>query len=184
MGKFRLIIIATFQLVFRALYKIPFLSTLIHNLTCFLAGFSRLFSGTRPLPIYAKGKNSREWIHVNDHCEALLMLYLKGKNGENYNIGSGKNLSNVQLVNKILKIFKKNKIFIGNKVRIKFVKDRPGHDFRYSLNSNKIQKSIKWKCKINFDRGLKQTVFWYLTNKSFFKKIAKNKYDIRLGLKL
>ena len=138
----------------------------------------------KELPIYAKGKNSREWIHVNDHCEALLMLYLKGKNGENYNIGSGKNLSNVQLVNKILKIFKKNKIFIGNKVRIKFVKDRPGHDFRYSLNSNKIQKSIKWKCKINFDRGLKQTVFWYLTNKSFFKKIAKNKYDIRLGLKL
>ena len=92
----------------------------------------------KELPIYAKGKNSREWIHVEDHCEALLRLYLKGKTGENYNVGSGKNLRNIDLVKKILKIFKSLGIKIGKKSKIKFVKDRPGHDFRYALNNKKI----------------------------------------------
>ena len=120
------------------------------------------------LPIYAKGKNSREWIHVEDHCRALFTLYLKGKNGENYNVGSGKNLTNIDLVKKILKIFKKMKHKIGNKTKIKFVKDRPGHDFRYALNSKKIRLKLQWRPKINFDKGLKNTVEWYLKNKFFF----------------
>ena len=134
------------------------------------------------LPIYARGKNSREWIHVEDHCKALFTLYLKGKNGENYNVGSGKNLKNIDLVKKILRIFKKMKYKIGNKTKIKYVKDRPGHDFRYALNSKKIRLKLKWRPEIKFDEGLENTVEWYLKNEFFLNKISKKKYESRLGL--
>ena len=136
----------------------------------------------RELPIYAKGKNSREWVHVEDHCSALFKLYLKGKNGESYNIGTGENLRNIDLVKKIIKICKLMKIKIGNKSKIKFVKDRPGHDLRYALDNNKIYKLFKWKPKIKFNEGLKNTITWYLNNKNFLKAISKKKYDKRLGL--
>ena len=136
------------------------------------------------LPIYAKGKNSREWIHVEDHCRALFTLYLKGKNGENYNVGSGKNLTNIELVKKILKVFKKMKHKIGSKTKIKFVKDRPGHDFRYALNSKKIRFKLQWRPKIKFDKGLENTVVWYLKNNFFLNKISRKKYGKRLGLKV
>ena len=138
----------------------------------------------KELPIYAKGKNSREWIHVEDHCEALLRLYLKGKMGENYNVGSGKNLRNIDLVKKILKIFKSLGIKIGKKSKIKFVKDRPGHDYRYALNNKKILRKLKWRNKIAFEDGLRETVKWYLANKSFIKQIKRKKYEKRLGLGL
>ena len=138
----------------------------------------------KELPIYAKGLNSREWIHVDDHCEALFKLYLKGKNGESYNVGSGINLRNIDLVKKILKICMSMKIKIGNKTKIKFVKDRPGHDFRYALNNKKILKHLKWKPKVNFERGLKETIKWYLNNKKFLNKITKKNYERRFGLKI
>ena len=143
---------------------------------------SNIFNN-KELPIYAKGKNSREWIHVEDHCEALFRLYLKGKNGESYNVGSGKNLKNIDLVKKILSIFKTMKIKIGKKSKIKFVKDRPGHDFRYALNSNKILKKLNWKPEIKFENGLRETISWYLENKSFLKSISKKSYEKRFGLK-
>ena len=133
------------------------------------------------LPIYAKGQNSREWIFVEDHCEALLMLYLKGKSGESYNIGSGINMKNIVLVKKILKICKQMKIKIGRKTKIKYVKDRPGHDFRYALNSDKIFKNLRWKSKINFEDGLKETIEWYLQNKRFLSRLSKD-HEKRLGL--
>ena len=136
----------------------------------------------KELPIYAKGQNSREWIHVEDHCEALFKLYLKGKNGESYNVGTNNNLRNIDLVNKILKICKSMHIKIGKKTKIKFVKDRPGHDFRYALNNKKIQKKLNWKSKISFDQGLRQTIKWYLDNKNFLKNISKKDYQYRLGL--
>ena len=138
----------------------------------------------KELPIYANGKNSREWIHVYDHCEALLRLYLKGNSGESYNVGTNKNLENIDVVKKILKICKKMNIEIGKKTKIKFVKDRPGHDFRYALNSNKIKKKLNWKSKISFDKGLEQTIRWYLINKNFLKNISKKDYQNRLGLNL
>ena len=144
---------------------------------------SNIFNN-KELPIYAKGNNSREWIHVNDHCEALFRLYLNGKNGECYNVGSGINLKNIDLVKKIIKICKAMKINIGTKTKIKFVKDRPGHDFRYSLNNKKIFKQLKWKPKINFEEGLKDTIHWYLSNKNFLKGISKKNYEKRLGLKI
>ena len=112
----------------------------------------------KELPVYAKGKNSREWIYVEDHCEALFRLYLRGKDGESYNVGSGVNLQNINLVKKIIKICKIMKIKIGKKSRIKFVKDRPGHDVRYALNSRKIYNQLKWKPKVNLNRGLISTI--------------------------
>ena len=136
------------------------------------------------LPIYAKGKNSREWIHVNDHCEALYKLYLKGKIGESYNVGTGENLKNIDLVKKILKICRVLKIDIGHKSKIAFVKDRPGHDFRYALNSRKINKKLKWKPKISLNDGLKKTVNWYFNNKKFLRNISKSKYEKRIGLNI
>ena len=136
----------------------------------------------KELPIYAKGLNSREWIYVEDHCEALFRLYLKGKPGENYNVGSSINMRNIDLVKKILKSFQILKIKVGKKVKIKFVKDRPGHDFRYALNSNKIKKNLKWKPKTNFNQGIIKTIKWYLNNNLFLKDVFKKKYFKRLGL--
>jgi dTDP-glucose 4,6-dehydratase len=138
----------------------------------------------KELPIYSKGQNSREWVHVLDHCEALFALYLKGKVGQSYNVGSNKNIKNIDLVKKIIRLFELKKIKIGNKVKVKFVKDRPGHDFRYALNSNKIYKSLKWKSKINIEKGLSQTVDWYLSNKKFLSSISKKLYEKRLGLNI
>ena len=135
----------------------------------------------KELPIYAKGRNSREWIHVKDHCEALFKLYLNGKNGENYNVGSGINLRNIDLIKKILKICKKMNIKIGNKTRVKFVKDRPGHDFRYALNSNKIKSKLKWTPKYTFEKGIMKTFKWYLDNQNYFKNFSKNDITKRLG---
>ena len=138
----------------------------------------------KPLPIYGKGKNSREWMHVFDHCEALLKIFNKGKIGESYNIGSNENLKNIDIAKKLLKISKNKSLNITAKSKIKFVKDRPGHDFRYALNSNKIYKKLRWKSKINLHSGLSQTFVWYMKNIIFFKTISKKLYIKRLGLKI
>ena len=137
----------------------------------------------KTLPIYGKGKNSREWIHVHDHCEALLKIFLRGKIGESYNVGSNKNINNIDLTKKIIKISKNNFYRLGKKVKIKFVKDRPGHDFRYALNCKKIHKELKWKAKINLKEGLENTFQWYINNKNFFTSVSKKLYAKRLGLK-
>ena len=132
------------------------------------------------LPIYGKGFNSREWIYVEDHCEALYKVYLSGKIGSFYNIGSNKNLTNIQVSKELLKIAKKN-IKVGKKVKIKFIKDRPGHDKRYALNSKKILKELKWKPKTNFSKGIKHTFEWYYKNKMFYKSLNKRDITQRLG---
>ncbi|MDC0231802.1 dTDP-glucose 4,6-dehydratase [Pelagibacteraceae bacterium] len=138
----------------------------------------------KPLPIYGKGKNSREWMHVQDHCEALFMIYKKGNVGENYNIGSGVNLKNIDIAKKLLNIAKIKYSRVSQKVKIKFIKDRPGHDFRYALNNNKIHKKLGWKTKISLQAGLLQTFNWYINNKNFFKSVSKKLYTKRLGLKV
>ena len=134
------------------------------------------------LPIYGKGKNSREWIYVMDHCEALVKIFKKGKIGNFYNIGSNKNIINIEICKKLLKIAK-SKVNIGKNVKIKFVKDRPGHDIRYALNSNKIINELNWKPKTNFEEGLIKTFNWYLNNQNYFKLLNKKDIDSRLGLK-
>ena len=137
----------------------------------------------RPLPIYAKGKNSREWMHVQDHCEALLTIYLKGKTGENYNVGSGINIKNIDLAKKLIKIANKKYKINNKKVKIKYTEDRPGHDFRYALDSKKIKKKLGWKAKIALDKGLAETFSWYVNNNYFFRSIPKKLYLNRMGLK-
>ena len=136
----------------------------------------------KPLPIYGKGQNSREWIHVLDHCEALLKIFYKGKIGESYNVGSNQNVKNINLAKKLIKILKNNSLIMGNKVKIKLVKDRPGHDFRYALNSKKMRNELKWKSKINLNQGLISTFKWYLNNMKFFSSVPKKLYNKRLGL--
>ncbi len=138
----------------------------------------------KSLPVYGRGNNTREWIYVKDNCEAILKIFLKGKNGENYNVGTGIKLKNIDIVKKIFKIAKKNKIKLGRKAKIVFVKDRPGHDLRYALNSNKIRKKIKWKHKVSHTKGLEDTFKWYKDNLGYFKKISKKSIAVRLGLKL
>ena len=134
------------------------------------------------LPVYGKGTNSREWIYVKDHCEALIKIYKKGKLGNFYNIGSNKNLMNIDICNKLIKIAK-SKNTIGNKVKIKFVKDRPGHDVRYALNSKKIINELKWKPKTSFENGLRKTFDWYASNKNYFDNLKKEDFLRRIGLR-
>ena len=137
----------------------------------------------KSIPVYGKGNNLREWIYVKDNCEALYKIFKKGKIGENYNVGSGIRLRNIDLVKLILSIAKKNNISLRNKKKILYVKDRPGHDKRYALNSNKIKKKLGWKHKTSLKKGLSHTIEWYLKNKKFFDKISNRDFTKRLGLK-
>ena len=138
----------------------------------------------KPLPIYGKGLNSREWIYVEDHCRALEILSLKGKLGENYNIGSGMNLTNIKLTKLVIKIMKNKLPKTERRIKIKFVKDRPGHDIRYALNSKKMHKKFKWTALIKINVGLSKTIDWYINNLGYFNSISKKKHVNRVGLKI
>jgi dTDP-glucose 4,6-dehydratase len=136
----------------------------------------------RPIPIYGKGKNVREWIFVKDHCNALIKISEKGIIGENYNIGSETILSNVEIAKKIISNFKK--ITYNNiKTIINLVKDRPGHDFRYCLDSSKIKNKLKWKCDNNFDQKINETIKWYI-NKFRINYFKNKDFKYRIGLKI
>ena len=132
------------------------------------------------LPIYGKGLNSREWIYVDDHCEALVKIFEKGKIGNFYNIGSNLNLNNIKISKLLIKIAK-IKFNVGRNVKIKYVKDRPGHDIRYALNSNKLIKNLKWKPKTNIINGLRKTFDWYLKNPKYYSTLKKKDITTRLG---
>ena len=125
------------------------------------------------IPIYGNGKNIRDWIYVEDHCEAIELIIKKGKLFTQYLIGSRNNLSNIKLVKKICKILDR---IVPNKFGLKsyselitFVKDRLGHDKRYSIEPGRIEKELKWKPKHNFDSALLTTIKWYLKNKNYWK---------------
>ena len=133
------------------------------------------------LTLYGKGINSREWIFVEDHCEALLKVSKSGKIGNFYNIGSNKNIENIQVCKHLINIAK-SQIKIGKKVKIKFVKDRPGHDIRYALNSKKIINEIGWRPKTSFKKGLIRTFEWYLNNQDYYSSFNKKDILKRLGL--
>jgi dTDP-glucose 4,6-dehydratase len=137
----------------------------------------------KPIPIYGIGKNVREWIYVEDHCDALIKIAEKGIIGENYNVGSGTILNNVQIAEKIILNFKKIIHSKNIKTKIYFVKDRPGHDLRYCLNSSKIKNKLKWKCKSSFDQRINETIIWYINK--FKNNYFKNKdFKYRIGLKI
>ena len=135
----------------------------------------------KPLPIYGKGKNSREWIFVDDHCEALFKVFKNGVKGQFYNIGSNINSSNLDIAKLLINIARR-KIKLSKKVKIKFVKDRPGHDFRYALDSKKILKKLKWKSKINLRKGLENTFNWYFQNMKYYTTLKKKDITKRLGI--
>jgi len=135
----------------------------------------------KSLPLYGKGKNSREWIFVNDHCEALYQVFKKGKMGEFYNIGSNINSNNLDIAKLLMHIAKK-RIKLGKNVKIKFIKDRPGHDYRYALDSKKILKKLKWKSKISLKKGLENTFNWYFENMKYYTSLKKKDITKRLGI--
>jgi dTDP-glucose 4,6-dehydratase len=135
----------------------------------------------KPIPIYGKGKNVREWIYVKDHCNALIKIAQNGVVGENYNIGSGKVLNNIQIAKKIISAFKKMNHNQNIKSKIRLVKDRPGHDLRYCLDSSKIKNKLKWKCESSFDQRINETIVWYVNK--FRNNYYKNKdFRYRIGL--
>jgi len=127
------------------------------------------------IPIFGTGKNIRDWIFVDDHCDAVITIFKKGKSGESYNIAGHNELSNNYIVRKIIES-------LGKSVKlIKYVSDRPGHDFRYSLNSSKIQRELGWNPKHTFEEGLDATITWYLNNKEWWRKISDK--QILVGVK-
>ena len=127
-----------------------------------------LASQNRQVPIYGKGKNIRDWIFVDDHCEAIYKVLLEGKSGESYNISANNEVDNLTIVKKILEILDKPQDLI------KYVEDRPGHDFRYSLDSSKVRSELNWSENTNFNDGLKKTVDWYLSNPSWWQNISQD----------
>ncbi|KPK98558.1 MAG: dTDP-glucose 4,6-dehydratase [Omnitrophica WOR_2 bacterium SM23_72] len=129
-------------------------------------------SNNEKIPLYAKGKNAREWLFVSDCVKAILLILEKGKTGEVYNVGSGQERKNIEVAKAILKNLSRPKS------SIKFVKDRPGHDLRYSLDSNKL-KRLGWKAKIKFREGIKRTVEWYGLHKSWLEKHQHKKLSIK-----
>ena len=120
-----------------------------------------------PIPVYGTGQNVREWLFVSDCAEAVFQIMEKGKEGEIYNVGSGEERRNIEVVKAILSLLNKPEDLIT------FVKDRPGHDFRYSLNTDKIEREIGWKAKVKFEEGIEKTVKWYLDNMDWVEKKLK-----------
>ncbi len=120
----------------------------------------------KKIPVYGDGKNLREWIHVEDHIDGLIHLSKNGKIGESYCIGSGEEYSNIEIVKTICNTYDLLNNSKDSDRLISFVEDRKGHDYRYALNSNKIINS-GWSCKMNFKDSIKNTINWYLKNKSF-----------------
>ena len=124
----------------------------------------------KKIPIYGKGKNIRDWIFVDDHCDAVYNVLMNGKSGQSYNISANNEIDNISLVKKILEIMDKSDDLIN------FVEDRPGHDLRYSLDSTKIRNSLGWNNKTNFDDAIRKTIDWVL-NQSDIQNVQKETFD-------
>ena len=130
-----------------------------------------LASKDMKIPIYGNGTNIRDWIYVDDHCDAVLMVLLNGKAGESYNISANNEIDNLTVVRKILEIMNKSEDLID------FVEDRPGHDFRYSMDSKKISDELGWRVKSNFDYGLRKTIQWYLDHPDTLNNVSSTVLD-------
>ena len=138
------------------------------------------------LPVYGTGKNIRDWLYVEDHCRAIYNVLLNGKNGDTYNVGGGEEKTNLEVVNNICDIL--DDIYPSENLKsykelIKFVEDRPGHDFRYAIDYSKLKNELSWQPKESFNSGLRKTIDWYLKNLDWIKNITTDKYNLsRLGL--
>jgi len=140
----------------------------------------------KPLPVYGKGHNIRDWLYVEDHCDAVYTVLQHGEIGETYNVGGNNEIRNIDIVKTICAILDEmrpspNGKSYGN--LISFVKDRPGHDFRYAIDASKIKTELGWTPKETFESGIKQTIEWYIENESWWRKIQDKTYNQeRLGL--
>lgn len=131
----------------------------------------------KPLPVYGDGQQIRDWLYVEDHCSAIYSILNNGNLGETYNIGGGNQFSNLEIVNTICSIldnYLPNSPYLPHSQLITFVQDRPGHDFRYDMNFNKIRSTLGWEPKYNLEFGLKATVKWYLNNQSWIESVSGN----------
>ena len=140
----------------------------------------------KPLPVYGKGENVRDWLFVRDHCEAILTVLRKGKVGETYNIGGNneiKNIDVIQIVCAVLdEILPRDNGLVYSEL-IHYVTDRPGHDFRYAIDATKIEKELGWSPMESFETGVQKTIQWYLDNRTWWKSIQDNTYrQERLGV--
>ncbi len=140
----------------------------------------------KSLPVYGTGSNVRDWLFVEDHCDAIYSVLQNGKIGETYNIGGNTEKTNLEVVETICRILDNIKpSTVGNSYLelITFVLDRPGHDFRYAIDASKIKRELGWQPKESFDSGIKKTIQWYLKNKIWWQNIQSNKYkQERLGV--
>ena len=139
-----------------------------------------------PIPVYGKGENVRDWLYVDDHCDALKTVLERGQPGETYNIGGNNELRNIDLVHTLCEILDKlHPAAAGRsyKEQITFVADRPGHDLRYAIDASKIKKQLGWTPKQDHQSGFKKTVQWYLGNRIWWQSILDGSYKLeRLGL--
>ena len=139
-----------------------------------------------PLPVYGKGENVRDWLFVGDHCDAIQTVLAKGEMGETYNIGGNNEIKNIDVVTIICSLL--DEIFPrenGSSYSdlITFVKDRPGHDFRYAIDARKIRNDLGWSPNESFETGIRKTIHWYLDNQNWWKAIQDNNYrQERLGV--
>ena len=134
----------------------------------------------KPLPIYGNGKNIRDWLHVNDHCDALSTILKKAVPGESYNVGGNCEKNNLEVVGAVVKILDKECPRSDGKSyseQITFVKDRPGHDLRYAIDASKIKKELRWSPSFNFDQGIRDTVLWYLNNEEWVRNVKNGSYQ-------
>ncbi|MBS6181114.1 dTDP-glucose 4,6-dehydratase [[Clostridium] innocuum] len=125
----------------------------------------------KSVPVYGKGENVRDWLHVEDHCSAIDLIIHKGKVGEIYNIGGHNERTNLEVVKTVLNQMNKPETLIN------YVTDRPGHDMRYAINPEKIEKELGWKPKYSFDTGIIQTIEWYLNNREWWEHILNGEYQ-------
>ena len=125
----------------------------------------------KKLPVYGKGENVRDWLYVEDHCSAIDLIIRKGKVGEIYNIGGHNEKTNLEVVKTIIKELGKSEDLI------EFVTDRPGHDRRYAIDPTKIHNELGWLPTTKFNDGIKKTIEWYLTHKSWWEKIISGEYQ-------
>jgi dTDP-glucose 4,6-dehydratase len=132
----------------------------------------------KPLPVYGKGDNIRDWLYVKDHCSAIDTAILNGRNGDTYNVGTRNEMTNLDIVNKICELMDdRNPKGAPHKNLITFVKDRPGHDFRYAIDPSKIETELGWKPEYSFDQAIKETVDWYMDNPSWWEEILSGDYS-------
>ncbi|MDP1634124.1 MAG: GDP-mannose 4,6-dehydratase, partial [Gallionellaceae bacterium] len=132
----------------------------------------------KPLPIYGKGDNIRDWLYVDDHARALRLVLDKGTPGETYNIGGWNEKTNLEVVQSICTILDElHPAGAPHSKLITYVADRPGHDMRYAIDANKIARELGWKPQENFESGLRKTVEWYLANDAWVKGVTSGEYQ-------